>query len=60
MAFSIKTKMMHIGFEIQIPNASFCSYEKRAMLTTKSVSCSGIPLHCLSPQFTGYGLRPQS
>lgn len=39
--------MMHIGFEIDNPKASFCSYEKRAMLTTNSVSCSGIPLDYL-------------
>lgn len=38
---------MHIGFEIDNPKASFCSYEKRAMLTTNSVSCSGIPLDYL-------------
>lgn len=51
--------MTHKGFGLSL-DVTFCGYEKRAVLTTKSASRSGIPLDCLSPQFKGCGLRPQS
>lgn len=49
-----QSEIMHTGFETQDPVLFSV-----VVPTTNSVPCSGVALDCLSPQFKGYGLRPQ-